>query len=118
MQEDGKEDAAYFESLSLFVSKVRGEAFSWEQARDMTFKDIAKNVEAYHNMLTRCAFSSSHARMPCPLHPPQKCTCGGVPQHAHAVRIFVCMRTLCRMHTPPLFDHAPVLLPGPRPQPA
>ena len=54
VQEEGKEDAAYFESLSLFVSKVRREPFSWEQARDMTFKDIAKNVEAYHNMLTRC----------------------------------------------------------------
>ena len=54
VQEDGREDAAYFESLSAFVSKVRGEHFGWEQARDMTFKDIAKNVEAYHNMLTRC----------------------------------------------------------------
>lgn len=29
----------------MFVSKVRGETFTWEQARDMTFKDIAKNVE-------------------------------------------------------------------------
>ena len=48
-----KEDAAYFESLSVFVSKVRGEHFSWEQARDMTFKDIAKNVEMYHAMLSR-----------------------------------------------------------------
>lgn len=27
------------------MSKVRGEPFTWEQARDMTFKDIAKNVE-------------------------------------------------------------------------
>ncbi len=44
-QEDGKEDAAYFDSLSAFVSKVRGNTFTWEQARDMTFKDIAKNVE-------------------------------------------------------------------------
>ena len=48
-----KDDAAYFESLSFFVSKVRGEHFSWEQARDMTFKDIAKNVEMYHAMLSR-----------------------------------------------------------------
>ena len=48
-----KEDAAYFESLSIFVSKVRGEHFSWEQARDMTFKDIAKNVEMYHATLQR-----------------------------------------------------------------
>ncbi|CAK0785506.1 hypothetical protein CVIRNUC_008716 [Coccomyxa viridis] len=48
-----KEDAAYFESLSVFVTKVRGERFSWEQARDMTFKDIAKNVEMYHAMLSR-----------------------------------------------------------------
>ena len=55
-QAEGREDAAYFESLSAFVSKVRGERFGWEQARDMTFKDIAKNVEAYHNMLTRWAF--------------------------------------------------------------
>ena len=52
-QADGREDAAYFEALSAFVSKVRGEHFGWERARDMTFKDIAKNVEAYHNMLTR-----------------------------------------------------------------
>ena len=43
--EEGKDDTQYFESLSVFVSKVRGETFSWEQARDMTFKDIAKNVE-------------------------------------------------------------------------
>ena len=35
------------------MSKVRGEHFSWEQARDMTFKDIAKNVEMYHAMLQR-----------------------------------------------------------------
>ena len=48
-----KEDAAYFESLSVFVSKVREEHFSWEQARDMTFKDIAKYVEMYHAMLSR-----------------------------------------------------------------
>ena len=57
-QAEGREDAAYFESLSAFVSKVRGERFGWEQARDMTFKDIAKNVEAYHNMLTRRARAS------------------------------------------------------------
>lgn len=43
--EEVKDDSQYFESLSVFVSKVRGEAFTWEQARDMTFKDIAKNVE-------------------------------------------------------------------------
>lgn len=43
--EETKDDAPYFESLSMFVSKVRGETFTWEQARDMTFKDIAKNVE-------------------------------------------------------------------------
>ncbi|BDA46846.1 hypothetical protein COCOBI_09-2990 [Coccomyxa sp. Obi] len=52
-EEGGKDDAQYFESLSVFVSKVRGETFTWEQARDMTFKDIAKNVEMYHNMLSR-----------------------------------------------------------------
>ena len=34
-------------------AQVRGEHFSWEQARDMTFKDIAKNVEMYHAMLSR-----------------------------------------------------------------
>ena len=34
-------------------AQVRGERFSWEQARDMTFKDIAKNVEMYHAMLSR-----------------------------------------------------------------
>ncbi len=65
-----KEDAAYFESLSTFVSKVRGEHFSWEQARDMTFKDIAKNVEMYHAMLQRLfkqgaddAESAAHAEL-------------------------------------------------------
>ncbi|EIE19796.1 hypothetical protein COCSUDRAFT_67803 [Coccomyxa subellipsoidea C-169] len=51
--EETKDDAPYFESLSMFVSKVRGETFTWEQARDMTFKDIAKNVEMYHSMLSR-----------------------------------------------------------------
>ncbi|CAL8471464.1 g11006 [Coccomyxa elongata] len=51
--EEVKDDSQYFESLSVFVSKVRGESFTWEQARDMTFKDIAKNVEMYHNMLSR-----------------------------------------------------------------
>lgn len=39
------EDAAYFESLSAFVSKVRGEPFPRTAAHNMTFKDVARNVE-------------------------------------------------------------------------
>jgi len=39
------EDAAYFDSLSAFVGKVRGEPFPREAAHNMTFKDVARNVE-------------------------------------------------------------------------
>lgn len=48
-----KDNAACSEILSVFVSKLHGERFSWEQARDMTFGDIAKNIPMYHAMLSR-----------------------------------------------------------------
>ncbi|KAK9840617.1 hypothetical protein WJX81_004612 [Elliptochloris bilobata] len=47
------EDAPYFDSLSAFVSKVRGEPFPREAAHNMTFKDVARNVEMYHTKLVQ-----------------------------------------------------------------
>ena len=39
------EEEAYFQSLANFVGKVRGELFSPVRARELTFKDVAQNVE-------------------------------------------------------------------------
>ena len=59
------EDAACFDNLCAFVGKVRGEPFPREAAHNMTFKDVARNVEVRRTPAVGLCFRAACAEQVC-----------------------------------------------------